>query len=82
MSLSLPAVNAATLANYAPPKIPDELNVPLTRRDVLFLIQEMQAIDALGRSPDDPGEAWQLLWERLTVAWRQPDVHQPSPEGL
>ncbi|HXE84709.1 MAG TPA: hypothetical protein VN513_15390 [Gemmatimonadales bacterium] len=55
---------------YTPPKIPDELNVPLTRRDLLFAIQQM------------PGEEWQLLWERLTVAWRQPDVHQPSPEGL
>jgi len=81
VSFNLPAAHAAKLANYTPPKLPDELNVPLTRRDALFVVQvvvEIQQANPLLAQSD----LWPLVWERLTLAWRQPDVHQPSPEGL
>ena len=73
--------DAHALASYTPPKVPDELNVPLTRRDALFVVQvvvEIQQANPLLAQSD----LWPLVWERLTLAWRQPDVHQPSREEL
>jgi len=55
------------------PKPPDELNVPLTRRDALFLVQvivEIQQANPLLAQSD----LWPLVWERLTVAWRSPNA--------
>ena len=45
----------------------DELNVPLTRRDMLAVLAELaeQAPDPATRG------ACALVWEKLTVAWRQ-----------
>jgi len=39
--------------------LPDPLDVPLTRRDVLAVLAAMAA-------DEPPG----LIWERLTLAWR------------
>ena len=46
----------------------DELNVPLTRRDALAMLAK------LAERSDTPEmrEAYGLVWEELTVAWRQP----------
>ena len=57
------------LGLYTPPAVPDVLNVPLTRRDLLAVLAEA------ARQADQPQarEFYDALWQRFTVQWRQPE---------